>query len=136
MHMAAANGQVDCMLTLKRFQATMMPNSSGNLPTHWAAQNGKTAALKFLIDNYELDMLAQNALGRSVVTEAFQSQNAGQRILLIKIDYEPQLTSEYAVEDCIELALSHASSTEERLVPEACKGQRNTEEEGEHPYDR
>lgn len=77
MHMAAANGEVDCMRILQTSQALLLPNEAGNLPTHWAAQNGRVEALKFLVDHYEVDMLVQNKAGRSVLTEAFQSQNSG-----------------------------------------------------------
>ena len=83
--MAAANGEVACMRVLHQFQAALLANESGNLPTHWAAQNGRTDALKFLIDHYEVDMLTQNRAGRSVLTEAFQSQNSGDRIRSLPI---------------------------------------------------
>lgn len=78
MHMAAANGELDCVKVLHRFNAQLLPNESGNLPTHWAAQNGKHEVLSFLFASYsDIDVLQLNKQGRSVLTEAFQSQNTG-----------------------------------------------------------
>lgn len=96
LHKAAANGEVECMIILKQQGANHVSNAQGNYPLHWAAQNGKFGAVKYLIDNYEdIDMLVQNSFGRSILTEAFQSQNT----------------------DVIELCLSHSSATEEKLMP-------------------
>lgn len=102
LHKASANGEVGCMRVLKEFGALLMANRQGNLPTHWAAQNGKAEALQFLVDNYseQIDLLAKNSFGRSSLTEAFQSQN----------------------EAVIEICLSHPSASEERLMPEAQSG--------------
>jgi hypothetical protein len=94
MHKAAANGNVYCMQVLKSFGAKYVANEEGNFPAHWAAQNAKLDALKFLVDNYEVDMLAKNSVGRSVLTEAFTSKD----------------------EACIELCLSHPTASEERLA--------------------
>ena len=105
LHRAAANGEVGCMGVLKKFDALHLSNETGNLPLHWAVQNKQLAAVKFLMDNYELDMLDKNVSGKSVVTEAFGAQNA----------------------DILEAVLSHSSATEERLVPEG--GKINMEEE-------
>lgn len=94
MHKAAANGEEACLKVLHSFGATYSKNGTGNTPAHWAAQNAKAGALKFIIENYEVDMLDKNDLGRSVLTEAFQSKCT----------------------DCIELCLSHESASEERLI--------------------
>jgi hypothetical protein len=94
MHKAAANGQIACMAILKEFGAAFKLNEQRNSPLHWAAQNGRADAIKFLIDHYEVDVLEKNAMGRSALTEAFQSKNT----------------------DCIELCLSHPSASEERLL--------------------
>ena len=84
------------MRVLLSFSALLLPNNEGNLPSHWAAQNAQTAALTFLAASYaDIDMLSLNRAGRSVVTEAFQSQNS----------------------DCIALCLSHSSASEDRLMP-------------------
>jgi len=97
VHKASANGEVSCLQVLKDFGAEYSANTEGNLPTHWAAQNAKVDALRFLIETYgdKVDVLAQNRFGRSSLTEAFQSQN----------------------EAVIELCLSHPSANEERLLP-------------------
>ena len=97
VHKASANGEVSCLQVLKDFGADYGANAEGNLPTHWAAQNAKVDALRFLFETYgdKVDVLAQNSFGRSSLTEAFQSQN----------------------EAVIELCLSHPSADEERLLP-------------------
>jgi len=102
LHKASANGEVGCLRILKEFGAEYSANDEGNLPSHWAAQNGKDEALKFLIDAYgdKIDMLAQNKFGRSTLTEAFQSQN----------------------ETVIELCLAHPSASEDRLMPKSGPG--------------
>ena len=75
-------------------QAIHVPNSQGNFPLHWAAQNSKKEALRFIIENYEVDVLAKNFFGWSTLTEAFQKQDT----------------------DIIELGLSHDSANEEKLL--------------------
>eukprot|EP01031_Cornospumella_fuschlensis_P039944 gene39944-48649_t len=95
LHRAAANGHVACLKTLKDFGATFLPNQQGNTPLHWAAQNGQAEAIRFILDNFNVDVLEKNACGRSALTEAFSSKNT----------------------DCIEHCLSHPSASEERLLP-------------------
>lgn len=95
LHRAAANGHVACMKTLKEFGADYLINQQGNTALHWAAQNGQVEAIRFILDNYSVDVLEKNASGRSALTEAFSSKNT----------------------DCIELCLSHPSASEERLLP-------------------
>ena len=94
LHKAAANGEVACIKVLHTFGAKYSKNGQGNTAAHWAAQNGKAPALKAILESYEVDVLAKNDLGRSILTEAFQSKCT----------------------DCIELCLSHSSATEERLI--------------------
>ena len=94
MHRAAANGQVGCLQVLKEFGSLHKPNMQGNLPIHWAALNGQAESLKYLIDNYDVDMLIKNDAGRSTLTEAFQSQKT----------------------EVIEICLSHPSASEENLM--------------------
>lgn len=75
LHKAAANNHVGCLTILKEYTALYIPNSSGNLPIHWAAQNKSLAALQFLFANYEsvVDVLTPNKAGLSTLTEAFNS---------------------------------------------------------------
>lgn len=94
LHKAAANGEEGCLKVLHSFGAKFCKNGQGNTPAHWAAQNGKTNALKFLLENFEVDVLAKNDLGRSILTEAFESKDT----------------------DCITLCLSHDSASEDRLI--------------------
>lgn len=94
LHRAAANGHIQCLCTLKEFGANYVANAEGNFPAHWAAQNAKLAALQFLIEAYDVDMLAKNSAGRSVLTEAFASKDT----------------------ECIEACLSHPSAHEDRLA--------------------
>lgn len=94
LHRAAANGHVGSMKILKDFNANYTVNLEGNSPAHWAAQNAKVDALNFLFANYDVDVLAKNNAGRSVLTEAFSSKD----------------------EASIEVCLSHPSASEERLM--------------------
>ena len=96
LHRAAANGEVACMEVLKKRGALHIANDSGNLPLHWAVQNAQLAALKYLIAEYDVDMLSTNDAGKSIVTFAFAANN----------------------EDILATVLSHDSATEERLLPE------------------
>ena len=75
MHYAAANGHMKCLSILRRFKAQHIPNNEGCFPIHWAAQNSKGDALKFLFDEFgdEIDVLAKNVSSRSTLTDAFQS---------------------------------------------------------------
>ncbi len=100
MHKAAANGQVESMIILKEFNALHLPNDGGNLPCHWAVQNGQLDAFKFIVDNYDIDVLAKNGQGRSTLTEAFTKGN----------------------EDVLEAVLSHPSASEEKLINTSEKG--------------
>ena len=94
LHKAAANGHEACIKILVQFGAKYMKNSTGNTPAHWAAENGKAGALKAILESFDVDVLQKNDLGRSILTEAFQSKCT----------------------DCIELCLSHDSASEERLI--------------------
>lgn len=97
LHRAAANGHVACMKILKEHGADHIANSEGNYPIHWAAQNGQADALKFLFENYTVDVLEKNSQGRSTLTEAFASTKT----------------------EVIELALSHETAAEDRLLDSA-----------------
>jgi len=94
MHMAAANGQVECLEILKSFNAVYKANAGGNFPLHWAVQNGQLLAFQFLCANYQVDVLVKNNLGRSTLTEAFTRGD------------------EHVLEAC----LSHPSASEENLL--------------------
>lgn len=94
LHKAAANGHDACIKILIKFGAKYTKNATGNTPAHWAAENGKAAALKAILEGFEVDVLMKNDLGRSILTEAFQSKDT----------------------DCIQLCLSHDSASEERLI--------------------
>jgi len=94
LHKAAANGHEACIKVLVQFGAKYVKNGTGNTPAHWAAENAKAGALKAILESFELDVLQKNDLGRSILTEAFQSKDR----------------------DCISLCLSHHSCTEERLI--------------------
>ena len=75
LHKASANGHEECMKVLFELGAEMLRNLNGNLPTHWAAQNGKLNSLQFLIQFYTVDILSKNDFGVSVLSCAFQSNN-------------------------------------------------------------
>lgn len=88
-------------------------NRAGNTPLHWAAANGQESTVAFLLNTtsssstknnntytptaapvVEINVLAQNKAGRSILTEAFASNNAA----------------------VTELILSHDSASEELLL--------------------
>jgi hypothetical protein len=94
LHKAAANGHDACLKVLHEFGAHFTKNGQGNTPAHWAAQNGKSGALKYLVENFQVDVLAKNDLGRSILTEAFESKDT----------------------ESISVCLSHDSASEERLI--------------------
>lgn len=99
LHKAAANGHVKCLEILKEFNANYTANKQGNYPIHWAAQNGQVEALRFLLNNFDVDVLAQNSFGMSTMSESFQSKN----------------------NECLELCLTHSSASDDRLIPESMK---------------
>ena len=135
MRLAAANGEVECLRILKQFNAKYFTNHSGNFPIRmnpnyhqnhhisydlcidWAVQNQKLEAAQYLIDNFDVDMLAKNSYGRSVLTDAFQSGNT----------------------DVIALCLSHPTANEERLLnTDGCQeveGSDKTSEGVTHTFD-
>lgn len=95
LHKACANGHVDCVRWLIRYNATHAPNAAGNTPLHWAAANGHDKVVQFLLEHYkEIDVLTQNKFGRSALTEGFASNNT----------------------EVANLLLSHDSATEEKLL--------------------
>jgi hypothetical protein len=95
LHKACANGEMACLAILKEYDAAYTPNDGGNYPSHWAVQNGKLEALKFLVDKYsEVDMLVKNGQGRSTLTDAFTRGD----------------------ESVLEVCLSHDSASEEELI--------------------
>jgi predicted nicotinamide N-methyase len=95
LHKAAANGEIECLAILKEYNASYLANDGGNYPSHWAAQNAKLDAMKFLVENYnEVDMLTKNSQGRSTLTDAFTRGDEG----------------------VLEVCLSHDSASEEELI--------------------
>lgn len=95
LHKACANGETACLMVLKEYNAAYIPNDGGNYPSHWAVQNGKLEALKFLVEKYsEVDMLKKNGQGRSTLTDAFTRGD----------------------EAVLEVCLSHDSASEEELI--------------------
>lgn len=94
MHKAAANGEVECLQVLKKFDAMHVPNMQGNTPLQWAVQNKKKESITYLVANFEVDMLLQNGMGISTLTDAFSTSDT----------------------EIIEICLSHSSASEERLV--------------------
>jgi Lysine methyltransferase/Ankyrin repeats (many copies) len=124
LHMAAGNGHVDMVRLLIHFGANISAvNAAGNTPLHWAASNGHTPVVKVLLLNAALqskssrpapvvpdsgttgedlkslggiDVLQRNNAGRSVLTEAFASEQTSPELLAV--------------------LLEHSSATESRLV--------------------
>ena len=77
LHRAAANGHVACVRLLAAGGCPHAPNASGNLPLHWAVQQGHIEATRALLQLYpDADVLAQNSFGKSVSSEAFARGDA------------------------------------------------------------
>lgn len=96
LHMAAANGHLEVAKLLLYFNHGFKKNLSGNSPLHFAALNSQQEMVQLLTTQnyYEVDVLEQNAFGRSALTEGFTSQNEG----------------------VIKSILEHDSATEEKLL--------------------
>jgi hypothetical protein len=60
----------------------------------WAVQNKKLEAVRYILENFVVDVLQKNSFGKSVLTESFQSGDT----------------------DVIAICLTHSSATEERLL--------------------
>lgn len=72
LHMACANGHVECVRLLISHGAKYANNDSGNSPMHWAVLNKHLEIVNMLVDTYpEIDVLAKNSFGKSVLTESF-----------------------------------------------------------------
>lgn len=79
LHMVAANGHYDAtvyLLTKCSPSPRYQINNNGNSPLHWAVQNKRWAVAKLLLEAYstEIDVLAKNEFGRSVVSDALNNQ--------------------------------------------------------------
>ncbi|KAG2522487.1 hypothetical protein BBO99_00005835 [Phytophthora kernoviae] len=110
LHMACANGHVECVRELILHKARHLPNSSGNYPLHWAVQNKHREIVKLLVDGVEdLDVLARNSFGRGCVTEAFQCEDT----------------------EILAMLLEHSSASEEKLAAGTGMGEDSVREEVE-----
>nr|CCA17519.1 conserved hypothetical protein [Albugo laibachii Nc14] len=95
LHMACANGHLDCVQYLLQKEASHIANLNGNYPLHWAVQNKHLAIVKELLQSVsDMDVLAQNSFGRGCVTEAFQCEDA----------------------EILKALLEHPSASEDRLA--------------------
>ncbi|DAZ97381.1 TPA: hypothetical protein N0F65_003404 [Lagenidium giganteum] len=95
LHMACANGHLECAKELLNRGALHVPNASGNYPLHWAVQNKHLKLVRLLLEAVpDIDVLAQNGFGRGCVTEAFQCEDT----------------------EILAALLEHKSATEERLA--------------------
>ncbi|POM63267.1 hypothetical protein PHPALM_27444, partial [Phytophthora palmivora] len=114
LHMACANGHVECVRELLHNGAKHVANASGNLPLHWAVQNKHREIVKLLVDGVkDLDVLARNSFGRGCVTEAFQCEDT----------------------EILAMLLEHSSATEERLAEGTGMGKDSIKEEIEEEAD-
>lgn len=114
LHMACANGHIECVRELLNNGAKHVPNANGNLPLHWAVQNKHREIVKLLVDGVkDLDVLARNSFGRGCVTEAFQCEDT----------------------EILAMLLEHSSATEERLAEGTGMGKDAIKEEVEEEGD-
>ncbi|KAL7693599.1 putative Zinc finger, MYND-type, lysine methyltransferase, ankyrin repeat-containing [Plasmopara halstedii] len=114
LHMACANGHVECVRELLNNGAKHRPNASGNLPLHWAVQNKHREIVKLILNGVkDLDVLARNSFGRGCVTEAYQCEDT----------------------EILAMLLEHSSATEERLAEGTGMGKDAIKEEIEEVDD-
>eukprot|EP00040_Diaphanoeca_grandis_P023304 m.126570 g.126570 ORF g.126570 m.126570 type:complete len:442 (+) comp29209_c0_seq2:117-1442(+) len=72
LHMACANGHLDCVELLLKSGAEYKTNDNGNTPLHWAVLNKHIDITKVLLTKCEsADVLHKNSFGKSALTEAF-----------------------------------------------------------------
>ena len=85
LHMASANGYLECVLALIEHKAKYVNNESGNSPLHWAVLNKHLDVTKLLMASYpEIDVLAKNGFGKSALTEAFGAGEAAITSLILE----------------------------------------------------
>ena len=72
LHFACANGHADVAAELLARGAALSPNEAGNSALHWACLLGHLPVVEVLLARVVdgLDVYAQNAAGRSALTEA------------------------------------------------------------------
>ncbi|KAF1774689.1 S-adenosyl-L-methionine-dependent methyltransferase [Phytophthora cactorum] len=120
LHMACANGHVECVRELLSNEAKHVANASGNLPLRtemngcYDIGNKHREIVKLLVDGVkDLDVLARNSFGRGCVTEAFQCEDT----------------------EILAMLLEHNSATEERLAEGTGMGKNAIKEEIEEDGD-
>eukprot|EP00127_Corallochytrium_limacisporum_P004464 Clim_evm18s164 gene=Clim_evmTU18s164 len=75
LHMAAANGHLDCveyLLERGNKEQINQKNKSGNTPLHWAALNGRESVVRLFVD-HQGDVNVQNDDGKSPIYEAMNN---------------------------------------------------------------
>jgi len=73
LHMAAANGHVDCVsFLLEQGADQTIVNSSKSSPLHWAVQNNQVEVCRALCQQPQANVLLQNGLGKGSTTLAFE----------------------------------------------------------------
>ena len=75
LHLASANGHLDCVKILTLKGAKDSPNKTGNYALHWAVQNQHLKVVKLLLEDANADILKKNSFGKSALTEAFGRDN-------------------------------------------------------------
>lgn len=72
LHMACANGFVECVAALLDANATYSTNNNGNSPLHWGVLNQHKEIVKLILERCEgVDVLAQNSFGKGALSDAF-----------------------------------------------------------------
>eukprot|EP00916_Digyalum_oweni_P013366 GHVL01021899.1.p1 GENE.GHVL01021899.1~~GHVL01021899.1.p1 ORF type:complete len:378 (+),score=92.62 GHVL01021899.1:83-1216(+) len=75
LHCACANGHLNILYILLKYNIEYTKNLSGNTPLHWAILNGNSECVDFLMKNFNLDVLDENNGGKSALSLAFEEGN-------------------------------------------------------------
>eukprot|EP00038_Savillea_parva_P013687 m.9060 g.9060 ORF g.9060 m.9060 type:complete len:464 (+) comp2590_c0_seq2:119-1510(+) len=89
LHMACANGHMECVSLLLKHGARHVGNDSGNTPLHWAVLNKSLEVVRELCTSApDLDVLAKNSFGKSALTDAYGSGESGTPLTKLLLEHK------------------------------------------------